>query len=70
MNSPYNTPSKAVHAFKKAGEDEGGGGVEGGGGERTPPSDYQLWVKTKFDESPYPLIGNFLNFLILYFVRF
>ena len=62
-SSAANTPSKAISAYKK-GEDEGGGGPEGSGedqngGQAAKSADYQLWVKTKFDESPYPLIGKF-----------
>ncbi len=62
-SSAANTPSKVASAYKK-GEDEGGGGTEGSceeqnGGQTAKSADYQLWVKTKFDESPYPLIGKF-----------
>ena len=62
-SSAANTPSKVASAYKK-GEDEGGGCTEGSGedqngGQTAKSADYQLWVKTKFDESPYPLIGKF-----------
>ncbi len=38
----------------------GGGGSSGNSNSQ----DYQLWVKTKADESPYPLIGHEIPLVI------
>ena len=32
------------------------------------PAEYQLWVKTKLDESPYPLIGEKRKFHSIYLI--
>ena len=36
----------------------GQNGTKGQNGQVQDPSEFQLWVKTKLDESPYPLIGE------------